>query len=147
MAVCMAAAYGSMEPLQYDSTMVLGHIQIHVYVITLSERREAAARAALDECLFWNQQVSTVPLCNIKFHNFSSLNLGQYCTFACGRLFMGIMQIELYCCKQTSTYKSMTNILSKVEKRSRALEVTLGSNADPNLGHFRYAFSQEVVCP
>ena len=69
---------------------------------------------------------------------FFSLILGKYCTRVCGTLFGGIKLIEL------------------AEKRSRALEVTLGSSTDPNLAHisasfkkpyFKIAFSREVVGP
>ena len=51
-----------------------------------------------------------------------SLLFGKYHTFVYGTLFRGIKLIEL------------------AEKRSRALEVTLGSSTDPNLIHIQYKF-------
>ena len=79
---------------------------------------------------------STVPLHNRKFGDFASLYIGRYRTFVCGSLFPGIRLIELYFPETNfhiQKYDGSEN--STIEKRSPALEVTLGSSTDTNSGH------------
>ena len=78
----------------------------------------------------------TVLLYVRKFRDFSSLYLGKYCIFVCATLFLGIKLIEQKF-RETKfhiqKYDGLENIY--IEKRSRALEVTLSSSTDTNLGH------------
>jgi hypothetical protein len=57
--------------------------------------------------------------------------IGKYRTFVCGTLLPGIKLLF----PETQFHIQKYDGLENIEKRSRALEVTLGSSTDPNLGH------------
>ena len=75
----------------------------------------------------------TVPLGKNKLCYFADLYIGEYCAFVCGTLFPRIKLIELY--PEAKFHIQKYDGLENIEKRGHALEVTLGSSTDTNLGH------------
>jgi hypothetical protein len=81
----------------------------------------------------------------IRVLGFSSLEyLGKYCTFVCGTLFPARNLIELYCRKQSCTYKSMSDLKILNSKTqfphlrytyTSPMSITLGSRTYTNIGH------------
>ena len=74
----------------------------------------------------------------VKFGDFASLYIGKYCTFVCGTLFRRIKLIELLSLALSAEKKlhiQKYDGLKNIENPSRALEVSLGSSTDTNLGH------------
>ena len=75
----------------------------------------------------------TVLLWNCKFCDLGSLTFGKYSTFVYGPLFWGMRPIVVYSHKQGSIQKY--NAFEEIENPSDALEVTLGSSTNTNIGH------------